>query len=224
MAKILIVEDDQRLNELICRNLKLVGHSCDSYHNGLEVWDRLPELKVDLMILDVMLPGANGYEIMEELRNTRRTDIPVIFLTARAELRDRLKGLRLGADDYIIKPFEMLELQERINAVLRRTNKAEQIFCIGRIRVDFAARSVWKDGTAVECAPKEFDLLEILIANRNIALSRDKILELVWGYEYAGDTRTVDVHIQRIRKKLDLEDHIKTVYKMGYRMEMKHEG
>ncbi len=220
MARILIVEDDKRLNELICKNLKLVGHLCDSLYDGLSVFDQIYIKQYDLMILDVMLPGIDGFEVMENFNNP---DIPVIFLTAKTELKDRVRGLRLGADDYMIKPFELLELQARVDTVLRRMNKLENKFIIGNIVVDFKARTVHKDGTIIDCAPKEFDLLELLIRNRNIALSREKLLELVWGVEYLGETRTVDVHIQRIRKKLELEDYIKTVYKMGYRLEIKNE-
>ena len=220
MAKILVVEDDKRLNELICNNLRLVGHSCDSLFDGLAVFERLLEYRYDLMILDIMLPGSNGFEIMETLENK---DLPVIFLTAKSELKDRVKGFRLGADDYIVKPFELMELQLRVDAVLRRTHKVERVFFIGEVKVDLEARTVFKDGIVVDCAPKEFDLLETFIRNRNIALSRDKLLELVWGFEYSGETRTVDVHIQRLRKKLELEDYIKTVYKMGYRLEIKNE-
>lgn len=221
MANILVVEDDKRLNVLVCSNLRLVGHSCDSLFDGLSVFDQLCNKRYDLIILDVMLPNMDGFEVMENLRNT---SIPVIFLTARTDLKDRLKGLRLGADDYIIKPFELLELQARVDVVLRRVNKEEKIFTIGSIKIDLEARAIYKEGVEIECTPKEFDLLEILIKNRNIALSRDKLLELVWGYDYLGETRTVDVHIQRLRKKLELEDNIKTVYKMGYRLEIKNES
>ena len=220
MARILIVEDDKRLNELICKNLKLVGHLCDSLYDGLSVFDQIYKKQYDLMILDVMLPGIDGFEVMENFNNP---DIPVIFLTAKSELKDRVKGLRLGADDYMIKPFELLELQARVDTVLRRLNKLEIKFTIGNVNIDFKARTVHKDGAIIDCAPKEFDLLELLIRNRNIALSREKLLELVWGFDYLGETRTVDVHIQRIRKKLELEDYIKTVYKMGYRLEIKNE-
>lgn len=220
MAKILVVEDDKRINELVCNNLRLVGHFCNSLFDGESVPDWLSMNSCDLIILDIMLPGIDGFEIM---RSQYNMDIPVIFLTAKSDLKDRVKGLRLGADDYIIKPFEMLELQARVDAVLRRTNKDEKIFSIGEVKIDLIARTVYKGKIAIECAPKEFDLLEILIRNRNIALSRDKLLELVWGYDYLGETRTVDVHIQRLRKKLELEEYIKTVYKMGYRLEFKNE-
>lgn len=156
----------------------------------------------------------NGYEILGKLRN-----IPVIFLTAKDSLQDRVKGLNLGAYDYIVKPFEMLELIARVSAVLRRTKKAESTFSHDGVTVDFISRTVTKDGTRLEITPREFELLEVLITNRNIALSRDKLLELAWGYDYFGETRTVDTHIQKLRMKLGWEDVIKTVCKLGYRLE-----
>lgn len=218
MANILVVEDDQRLNELVCSNLRLVDHSCKSLFDGSAVFDYLECNQPDLIILDIMLPEMDGFEIIENLRPLK---IPVIFLTAKSSLKDRVKGLRSGADDYIIKPFDLLELQARVEAVLRRTNKSEKSFEIGHIKIDFEARLIYKSGVPIDCAPKEFDLLEVFVRNRNIALSREKLLDMVWGYEYIGETRTVDVHIQRLRKKLELENYIKTVYKMGYRLELK---
>lgn len=221
MANILVVEDDKRLNELVCSNLRLVGHSCERVYDGISVFGFLENHQPDLIILDIMLPEMDGFDILE---NIQTMNIPVIFLTAKGDLKDRIKGLRLGADDYITKPFELLELQARVDAVLRRTNKSEKSFVIGNIKIDFEARLVYKNERPIDCAPKEFDLLEVFIRNRNIALSREKLLELVWGYDYLGDTRTVDVHIQRLRKKLDLDAYIKTVYKIGYRLEIKNEN
>ncbi len=217
MAEILVVEDDKRLNELVCRNLKLVGHRCDSLFDGAAVYEQLTGHQYDLMILDVMLPEMDGFEVMEYIADM---GVPVIFLTARTALKDRVKGLRLGADDYIVKPFEMLELQARVEAVLRRINKLEQVFVLGDLNVDLGARAVYRGQQQIDCSPKEFDLLEILVRNRNIALSRERLMELVWGGEMEGETRTVDVHVQRLRKKLELDDYIKTVYKIGYRLEV----
>lgn len=141
-------------------------------------------------------------------------------LTARRGVEDRVKGLVMGADDYLTKPFEMLELLARVEAVLRRTKKDEDTFVIDDVRVEIHSRRLVLKDKVVECTPKEFELLEVLIKNRNIALSREKLLELVWGYDYAGETRTVDVHIQKLRKKLGLEKRIVTVYKLGYRLEV----
>jgi len=193
----------------------LVGHSCASVFNGEAVFDELEKSVFDLILLDIMMPEMDGFQVIEELLE----DIPVIFLTARSSVTDRVKGLKLGADDYIVKPFDMLELQARIETVLRRVNKADNEFCLGDVKVDLVGLKIFKKDVLIDFSPKEFLLIEALIKNRNIALSRDKLLEIAWGYEYGGDTRTVDVHIHGIRKKLGWEDIIKTVYKLGYRLE-----
>ncbi|MDR2939660.1 MAG: response regulator transcription factor [Clostridiales bacterium] len=216
MAMVLVVEDEGGINELICKNLMLVEHKCMPAFDGEAALDMLKKYTFDLILLDVMLPGADGFEV---IKNTK--GIPVIFLTSKNTLHDKVKGLKMWADDYIIKPFEMLELLARVEAVLRRAGKHNKNFELGWVKVDFESRQVFLKGQATECTPKEFDLLEALILNRNIALSREKLLELVWGYDYCGDTRTVDVHIQKLRKKLFLDNYIKTVYKMGYRLEVK---
>lgn len=215
MAVILIVEDEIPINELIKRNLQSVGHTCISVYDGREAVHELARHEVDLVLLDIMLPEMDGYEVFRQIRGT-----PTIFLTARSSLSDKVKGLTIGADDYLVKPFEMLELLARVDAVLRRTKKASKQFELDGVKIDFESRQVFRNHDPVECTPKEFDLLEVLVNNRNIALSRDKLLELAWGFDYAGDTRTVDVHIQKLRKKLDMECRIKTVYKMGYRLEV----
>ena len=168
-----------------------------------------------MIIMDVMLPHIDGFSLMEYVR-----DIPVIFLTAKSQLSDELTGLTSGAWDYLTKPFEMLELIARVNLVLSKTKKADSRICIEKTEIDLKARKVIVDGAEIELARQEFELLEVLILNRNIALSREKLLELAWGYDFMGDTRTVDVHITKLRKKLKLENHIKTVYKTGYRLEL----
>lgn len=214
MAEILIVEDEISIRELVQRNLRLVGHCCTQAGNGLEAVQMLENRSFDLILLDIMLPGADGYQVFDRI-----SDTPVIFLTAKSGLNDKLKGLTLGAYDYITKPFEMLELLARVENVLRRTQKSAERFELDRVMVDFNSHTVTVSGETVYCTPKEFALLETLIRNRNIALSRERLLELVWGYDYEGDTRTVDVHIQRLRKKLNWETRILTVYKLGYRLE-----
>lgn len=215
LAKILIVEDEIPINELIKRNLQSVGHECISVFDGEAAINELSKREADLVLLDIMLPEINGYDVFQRI-----SGVPTIFLTARSSLSDKVKGLKLGADDYIVKPFEMIELLARVEAVLRRTKKTNDSFVLDALHVDFRSRQVYVDGKYVECTPKEFDLLEVLINNRNIALSRDKLLDLAWGYDYIGDSRTVDVHIQKLRKKLDMENRIKTVYKIGYRLEV----
>jgi DNA-binding response OmpR family regulator len=216
MANILIVEDDPSINELLYRNLSLVGHQCERAWDGAAALALLEAQKPDLMLLDLLLPGIGGMDLM-----LRRPDssVPVIMLTARNRLEDRLAGLNLGADDYITKPFETLEVIARVQAVLRRTRRQDDIFCLDRLRVDFGAREAFVDGEPAALTPQEFALLETLVINRNLALSREKLLELAWGFEYYGDTRTVDAHIQKLRKKLGLADRLKTVYKLGYRLE-----
>ena len=214
MAEILIVEDEFSINELIRKKLNLTGHHCTQAFDGLSACRLLENGKFDLLVLDIMLPGLDGYQVFERASGT-----PAIFLTAKSGLTDKLKGLAMGADDYLTKPFQMLELAARVEAVLRRTKKVETEFMLGDMKCDFDRHQVFLKGTAVECTPKEYELLEVLIRNRNIALSREKLLDMVWGYDFDGGTRTVDVHIQRLRHKLHLENHIKTVYKLGYRLE-----
>lgn len=216
MAHILIVEDEEIINELIKRNLALVGHTCDSAFDGEEALAKLGKQAYDLMILDIMLPKTDGFTVMKQAKNQ-----PTIFLTAKDNLIDRIHGFSLGADDYLTKPFEMLELLARVEAVLRRTKKNFNVFELEQIRVDFDSRQVYNGTELLELTPKEYELLEVLIHNRNIALSRERLLELVWGYDFEGEGRTIDVHIQRLRKKLGWENRIKTVYKIGYRLELR---
>lgn len=217
MANILVVEDEAAIADLISMNLRLVGHSAFQVNNGDEVMNHITEHKPDLIILDVMLPGKNGFELMKEIEPLH---IPVIFLTAKQELTDKITGLKLGADDYMVKPFEILELLTRIETVLKRYRTSGRVFKLGNLEVRLDEHIAFLNGEQVELTTKEFMLLELLIRNKNIALSREKILESVWGFDYMGDTRTVDVHIQRLRKKLELNDRIKTVFKMGYRLEV----
>jgi len=216
MANILIVEDDVAINMLVRKSLELVGHRCTPIFDGALVREVLANEQIDLILLDIMLPNLDGFQIMAQLE----VDIPVIFLTARDRIDDKVRGLNLGAYDYLVKPFEMLELQARVEAVLRRTKKDEHHFVLGDVKVDFTSRKVWLKDALVELTHQEFNLVEVLVKNRNIALSREKLLELAWGYDYMGEARTVDVHIHPIRKKLGWEHVIKTVYKLGYRLEV----
>lgn len=202
------------INELISRNLHLVGHFADSSFDGPETLEKIKAAPYDLVLLDVMMPGLSGFEVKQKMDK----DIPVIFVTAKAELGSRLEGLGLGADDYIVKPFEILELLARVEAVLRRTNKGQSVFEHKGVRVELATRQVFMGDSEITLTPKEFELLETLIINRNLALSRDKLLELVWGFDFDGESRTVDMHVLRLRKKLGWEETIQTVYKLGYRL------
>lgn len=214
MANILIVEDEEVIHELIKRNLSLVGHICHSAFDGKEALECLADKRFDLMILDIMLPKEDGFSVMRQAKGQ-----PTIFLTARDSLNDRMTGFSLGADDYIIKPFEMLEMLARVEAVLRRTQTSASTFQLDKVLINFDSRQVYREQALLELTPKEYELLEVLVKNRNIALARERLLELVWGYDFEGETRTVDVHIQKLRKKTGWENRIKTVYKMGYRLE-----
>lgn len=214
MAHILIAEDEAAISNLVRANLKLVGHSCVQAFTGPEALELADCCAFDLVLLDVLLPGLDGFEVKARLP----ADLPVIFVTAKAALTDKLTGLGLGADDYIVKPFEVLELLARVELVLRRTQKGCRLFTLKGCRVDLDARRVFVNGMEAPLTPQEFSLLEALIVNRNLALSREKLLCLAWGYDYEGETRTVDAHIQRLRKKLGLEHEIQTVYKLGYRL------
>lgn len=215
MARILVAEDERPINELIAKNLQLVGHSTVSVYDGSDAWDALEAGGFDVALVDIMMPEISGFDLIKGAHGT-----PVIFVTAKADLESRVHGLNLGADDYIIKPFEVLELLARVEAVLRRTQRANELFTFEGLDIDRSARTVTRaaDGSAISLTPREFDLLDALVTNRNWALSREKLLELVWGADYEGDTRTVDTHIQRLRKKLGWESAIETVYKLGYRL------
>ena len=218
MAKILIVEDEKSINDLILMNLSLVGHKCKQAFDGNEAFNVLNKYNPDLILLDVMIPYIDGFSLMQK---KAFKEIPVIFLTAKDSVADKVKGLNLGADDYITKPFEAVELIARVDAVLRRTKKfMKSEYIIGNVFVNILERKVKVNDKEVELTNREFMLLEVLINNRNIALSRERLLDLVWGYDFEGDARTVDVHITKLRKKLGLENYIKTVYKLGYRLEI----
>ena len=216
MLQILVVEDEHSISNLIKVNLTRAGYACDCAYDGLAAVDMLDKRPYDLVLLDIMLPGADGYEIMDYIAPL---EIPVIFLTAKASVADRVKGLRMGADDYLTKPFEIIELLARVESVLRRYHKTEQVLTEGNLVIDTASRTVTKKGETISLTKKEFDLLLLFVRNKNIALYRETIYERIWGGEYMGDSRTVDLHVQRMRKKLGLEDRLTAVYKVGYRLE-----
>ncbi|SQC02126.1 two component transcriptional regulator, HTH-type [Clostridium tetanomorphum] len=216
MEKVLIVEDDSTISDLIKLNLKMVNYETKQAYNGIQALAIIEKEEFDLILLDIMLPELDGFSVIEKIKYK---DIPVIFLTAKSSIADKVKGLKMGADDYVVKPFESIELLARVEAVLRRYGKNNDILRFEDLEICLKEMIVKKQGTIIDLTLKEFELLSLLIQNKGIALSRDKILEKVWGYDYLGETRTVDMHIQRLRKKLDLEEKIKTVYKVGYRLE-----
>ena len=217
MIKILVVDDEKPICDLIDLNLSASGYQCRTVQDGLEALNIIESDPFDLSLLDIMLPGADGYDIMEYIRPM---GIPVIFITAKHEVRDRVKGLKLGADDYLVKPFDVVELVARVEAVLRRYNKTEQILTAGDVSVDVEAHRVTKAGKPVELTNKEFGLLVLFIRNKNVALFRETLYEKVWEGEYFGDSRTLDLHVQRLRRKLGWEHSLVAVYKVGYRLEV----
>lgn len=216
MIKILIVEDEEPINNLLRMNLTKAGYQCKCAFDGQEAADMMAAEKFDLFLLDIMLPGINGYELLEYAQTL---NTPVIFITAMGTVENKVKGLKKGADDYISKPFEIVELLARVETVLRRYNKAEKNIKILDIEVDTESRTVMQNGQQVILTLKEFELLLLFIRNKNIALYRDVIYESVWEGEDMGESRTVDLHVQRLKRKLHWENKIVAVYKVGYRLE-----
>ena len=217
MIRILIVDDEKPICDLIDLNLTSAGYHCTAVQDGLEAIDLIEKEEFELVLLDIMLPGADGYDVMEYIRPL---GIPVIFITAKHEVKNRVKGLKLGADDYLVKPFDVVELVARVEAVLRRYNKAEQHLTAGDVTVDVDARRVTKAGRPVELTNKEFGLLLLFMKNKNVALFRETLYEKVGEGEYFADSRTLDLHVQRLRKKLGWEHSLVAVYKVGYRLEV----
>lgn len=223
MAFIYVVEDDQNIRELICYALKGDGFEARGFANAVALYEAMEARLPDLFLLDIMLEGEDGYQILKRIKN--RSDsrkLPVIMLTAKSAEYDKVRGLDMGADDYVTKPFGVMELLSRIKAVLRRYGNRERDtkLCLGKLCLNQEKRLVEVDGAAVELTYKEFELLAYLMDNLELVLSRDRIMEEVWGYEYAGETRTVDVHIRSLRQKLgSAARYIKTVRNVGYKME-----
>lgn len=218
MVKILIVEDEKAISDLIKMSLKKAGYECECAYDGEMAADKIEENYYDLILLDVMIPYIDGFELMEYIQPF---EIPVIFITAKNSVFDRVKGLRMGAEDYIVKPFEVIELLARVDVVLRRYNKASEIIEIKDLTIDLKEHSVKCQGERIDLTPKEYDLLVLFAQNPNTALYRQTIYERVWGGELDFKSKTVDLHIQRLRKKVHLENEIQAVNKIGYRLELK---
>ena len=216
MQRILIVEDEEPISNLIKVNLTAEGYHCTCAFDGKAAADLIEKEGFDLILLDIMLPEINGYELLEYIKPL---EIPVIFLTAKSGVDDRIRGLKLGADDYISKPFQVGELIARVEAVLRRYGKTRKKLSLGDVVVDMESRVVCKAGEPIDLTVKEYELLVELMQNKNVALYRERLYEKIWGEEFTGDTRTLDSHIQRLRRKLNWENHIKTVFRIGYRLE-----
>lgn len=216
MSKILVAEDELAINKMICMNLNITGYETVSMQDRQEVLDYLAAgQSADLAIVDIMMPKVDGFALLEPLN---KAGIPVIYLTALGDIESKVRGLSGGAEDYMVKPFEMLELLLRIEKILKRTGKSEDVLKLGDITLDMKKRIVSKENEQISLTPMEYDLLCILAKNRNIALGRDKILHEIWGAGFEGETRTVDVHVAALRRKTGL--HIVSVPKIGYRLEV----
>lgn len=216
--RILIIEDEEAINDLLVINLQTAGYETKSFYNGMDVSVYLKEKKdFDLAVLDIMLPEKDGFSLLPELNEA---GIPVICLTAKGDVVSKVKGLKSGAEDYMVKPFEMLELLVRIEKILKRHGKEEEVLILGDVRIYIKERKVMKNGEEIYFKPMEFDCLLLLAQNKNIALTREEILHNLWGIEFEGETRTVDVHIGRIRKKLNWQEVIRTIPRIGYRLEV----
>lgn len=216
MSKILVAEDELAINKMICMNLNITGYETVSMQNGQEVLDYLAAgQSADLAIVDIMMPKVDGFALLEPLN---KAGIPVIYLTALGDIESKVRGLSGGAEDYMVKPFEMLELLLRIEKILKRTGKSDELIKLDDVILDMKKRTVSKKNEQISLTPMEYDLLCILAKNRNIALGRDKILHEIWGAGFEGETRTVDVHVAALRRKTGL--HIASVPKIGYRLEV----
>ena len=221
MRPILIAEDERPIADLIELTLTGAGYACEQANDGEKAADLIAEHDYELAVLDIMLPGIDGYELLGYLRST---GTPVIFVTARTSLQDRVRGLNLGADDYLTKPFEPLELVARVESVLRRAGRANVVLRAFGVELDPAAPTVSRDGRPLHLAPREFELLELLMRNRGLTLYREVLYERLWGDDEAFDTRPLDLCIARLRRKLGWKDEIRTVFRVGYRLEKEEDG
>ena len=218
MIRILIVEDEKPISNLIRMSLTRAGYHCSCVYDGIAAADLLETGEpFDLILLDVMLHGADGFELMSYIRPL---GIPVIFITAKNSVNDRVKGLRMGAEDYLVKPFEIIELLARVEVVLRRYHKLDSVIEVGGLRIDLRSMQVFRDGKEIALTPKEYELLLLFAQNPGSALYRETIYQRVWGGDYLNTSRTVDLHVQRLRKKVGWEQILVAVPKVGYRLEV----
>ena len=216
-GKILVIENEMAINDLISMNLEVTGYEVVSCLDGLEAEETLKkEADFDLALVDIMLPGKDGFALLPELK---AAGIPVIFLTALGAVADKVKGLRGGAEDYIVKPFEPVELLARIEVVLRRAGKSEMHLRYGDIQVDIEKHTALKNGVPVALTPKEFDVLVFFMRNPDVAITREQLLSNIWGFDFTGESRSVDIHVQQVRRKMGLQGKLITIPKLGYRLE-----
>ncbi len=216
MIRILAVDDERPIAELLRLSLSRAGYECICAYDGLQAADLIEKETFDLILLDIMLPGIDGFELMDYIRST---GVPVIFLTAKNAISDRVKGLKMGAEDYMVKPFDILELLARVEGVLRRHGKLQTTIQVGDLIINTTSMQVTRAGVEVPLTRKEYDLCLLFARNLGVVLSKNTIYERVWGGEYPEGTRTVELHIQRMKKKVGWDERIKPVYGIGYRLE-----
>lgn len=217
MLNILIVEDEKPISDMMKLSLTKSGYMCSCVYDGMDALDAIEQKCPDLVLLDIMLPGIDGFEILNYIRPLK---IPVIFITAKGELPDKVKGLKMGAEDYIVKPFEVVELLARVEVVLRRYGKLDSLIEFGDLMIDTDSMRVSRNGSYVELTNKEYGLLLLFVQNPNLVLYREVIYERIWGGDYPSGSRTVDLHIQRLRKKVGWEDRLVSIRGIGYRLEV----
>lgn len=216
MIRILAVDDEKPIAQLLRASLMRAGYECTCAYDGLEAANLIDSEPFDLILLDVMLPGIDGFELMDYIRST---SIPVIFLTAKGDVRDRVRGLKMGAEDYMVKPFDVLELLARVEGVLRRHGKLQSVLTNGDLTINTVSMQVMRNGELLNLTRKEYEILLLFVQNPDTVLSKSTIYERVWGGEYPDSTRTVELHIQRMKKKVGWDDRLRPVYGMGYRLE-----
>ena len=212
------VEDDASIRDIEVYTLSSTGFDARGFADGVSFWSALQTEKPDLVVLDVMLPGMDGFAVLEHIRG-ESCETPVIFLTALGAVADKVKGLRGGAEDYIVKPFEPVELLARIEVVLRRAGKSEMHLRYGDIQVDIEKHTALKNGVPVALTPKEFDVLVFFMRNPDVAITREQLLSNIWGFDFTGESRSVDIHVQQVRRKMGLQGKLITIPKLGYRLE-----
>ncbi|MBQ3664589.1 MAG: response regulator transcription factor [Lachnospiraceae bacterium] len=214
MIKILIVEDDENIAKMIRATVTMGGYDSEICSDGPSGLEQMNSGNYDLILLDIMLPGMDGFEVISK----RTNDTPVIFITAKQDVLDKVSGLKLGAEDYIVKPFETVELLARIEVVLRRYNKKDHILQYKDITINTDEHTCRQNHQDINLTPKEFDLIVFFIQHQDVAISRSRLLSAIWGYYFEGESRTVDIHIQQLRKKLSLKNYLITIPKLGYRL------
>ncbi len=217
MIEILIVEDEKPISELLRLSLQKAGYHCTCVYDGIAAGEFLEVNTYDLVLLDVMLPGVSGFELMDYIRTL---EVPTIFITAKNDIADRVRGLKMGAEDYIVKPFAVLELLARVEGVLRRHGKLQSLLQVGDIQINTLAMTISRSGTEIPLTRKEYDIALLFARNPGIVLHKSTIYQQVWGGEYPDSTRTVELHVQRMKKKLGWEHRLRPVYAMGYRLEV----